>query len=665
MEPLLDTTTTTEFDPLNSDNSFDPEIINAAKKREIKNILKSYVGQFDTFSELIQNAMDAVDRRSLLFPDTSYKKKLWIRIDIPANQLSITDNGIGFNEKEFRAFLAPNISFKEGSQTRGSKGVGATYLAYGFNFIQLGSKSPGFRYVGNLESGNKWLEDNLGIVTRPIVRSSNCLDANFEAVDRGSTFTLRFDGQTRPKNLSWFAATTPEQWLFLLLLKTPLGTVKLDDNATYDTFFDLTVIDSQGNSQTLVDQTAKYLLPHNILSRSCDLKEIIKVQKHLNEKAIDISRLPAKYEKLIGIYEFFSTDEILELPSQKLQGREELINNFKITAYCYFSYSTSIWSEFNDNHAKLRKGYRVLRGGLQLANNGMIQGDLITIPLTSNIGYQNQAHILVQFVNADPDLGRKGFQPELKELSEDISVAIVNRLKRWKKQLRKDTGSEPIITPEIELYRWIREQENYEISHPLILSNPNFFMPINEISISSYPRSEQDVIVLFNQLIAGGVIRGIKLMATSQHAQYDSLFKFSSMGMEDNYLFDKVKNPLGVERLGIPVGESSPPKVLEYKYSVDGLITEFNNEEKNEKDLNLVVAWKLGNEWKKSYTITSLLDLDNVHHRIFHGITHILEAHNNNKFYAIILEELLEYLQDIDRSQSFQKDKYGDIFFLD
>ena len=47
------------WDPLTSGQDVDAEILFAAKKREIKNILKSYVGMYDSFSELIQNAMDA------------------------------------------------------------------------------------------------------------------------------------------------------------------------------------------------------------------------------------------------------------------------------------------------------------------------------------------------------------------------------------------------------------------------------------------------------------------------------------------------------------------------------------------------------------------------------------------------------------------------------
>jgi len=49
---------------------------------------------------------------------------------------------------------------------------------------------------------------------------------------------------------------------------------------------------------------------------------------------------------------------------------------------------------------------------------------------------------------------------------------------------------------------------------------------MKEVSITSLPKPEQDVIVLFNQLVAGGVIRGLKLMPTSSHEQYDGIYKY-------------------------------------------------------------------------------------------------------------------------------------------
>jgi HSP90 family molecular chaperone len=70
--------------------------------------------------------MDAVDIRLTRLNESIYKKKISICIDLKNNSLSVTDNGIGFNHSEFKSFLAPNISFKDGSKTRGHKGVGST-----------------------------------------------------------------------------------------------------------------------------------------------------------------------------------------------------------------------------------------------------------------------------------------------------------------------------------------------------------------------------------------------------------------------------------------------------------------------------------------------------------------------------------------------------------
>jgi hypothetical protein len=652
------------WDPLSDDGTMDAEIVSAAKKREIRNILKSYVGFYDPFSELIQNAMDAVDQRKKNSIEEEFEKKIWIRVDLRGNLFSITDNGIGFNESEFKTFLAPNISFKDGEDTRGNKGVGATYIAYGFNYLQIGTKTPKFSYIGELQNGRRWVDDNKGIITRPNVEESDLLHPPFETVERGSTFTIKFGGDnTRPKKLNWYGAATPEQWVYLLLIKTPLGSIDFFCEQKDRVKFDLTVINREGERLFITEKEAEYIFPHQKIKASVDLKEVMEHQKKLLINGRDASDLPQKFYKLNGIYEYFDTSELMTLPTKRIhQEQKELIETYKITAYGYFLYSTDIWDSFNDKIAKLRKGYRILKGGLQLANNYMPQGDLISIPLTSNIGYQNQAHVIVHFKNADPDLGRKGFQPELKELAEDIAVGIVNKLKKWRKLLKKNTGSSPSIEKEIELYNWIKKQEQHENENPLIVQNPNFFIPVNEISITSTPQSEQDVIVLFNQLIAGGVLRGIKLLATSQIKQYDGIIKFYMKAPFENYIFDSEKNPIGIEEKYANNDFSSPPKILEYKYNLDALVQEFENEEKKESEVDLVVVWELGEEWKKNYEITSLLDLENIHHRDFHGITHVIHS-NNSHIKAIVLSELVDYLNNVQAVQKYQKQKYaGDIF---
>ncbi|WP_279496896.1 hypothetical protein [Aeromonas veronii] len=517
-------------------------------------------------------------------------------------------------------------------------------------------------FFGEMIDGRKWVEDYKGIVTRPVVNACTLDNPVFAKISRGSTFKIKFGGEhTRPKDLSWYSANTPEQWLYLLLIKTPLGSIDYLSENPDNILFDLKVIDKNGNEKTLTDNEAKYIYPHTKIKASVNLKDIIKLQNKLISEGRDASAIPTRYFKSNGIYEHFDTNEIVSLRKND-EEYDKLIREYNVEAYGYFTYSTSVWDQFNDSLAKLRKGYRVLKGGLQLANNNMTQGELISIPLTSNIGYQNQCYIIVHFKDADPDLGRKGFQPELKEAAEKVSVAIVNRFKKWKKLLKSDSGVKPDIAKEIELHEWIKAQENHAEKHPLVLTNKNFFAPINEISITSEPQSEQDVIVLFNQLIAGGVIRGINLLATSQVKQYDGVYKYVVKEPFENHVFDKENNPLGVDELHFNSEHISPPKILEYKYNLDALIQEFESEYKNEKDIHLAVAWEMGSEWQKNYEAISLLDLDNLHQRDFHGLTHILDS-GTTRFHVVILKELITYLNDVDGVQEYHKENYGDDLF--
>jgi len=647
------------WDPL-QEKLEDAGILAAAKKRQIKNILKSYVSSYDPFSELIQNAMDAVDIRFTRLNEANYEKKISIKIDLSKNTLSVTDNGIGFNAAEFKSFLAPNISFKDGSKTRGHKGVGSTYIAFGFNYLQLGTKSPSYEFTAEMIDGRKWVDDNEGIVTKPTVKESQIEHDAFNKIDRGATFTIRFGGDnTRPKHLQYFGADNAEQWLHILLIKTPLGNIDFFDENPSKTYVNIEVIDSVGTKTEINNKIASYIYPHTKINASANLKEVIDSQEKLVKEGKPITMLPSKFNRLNGFYEFLTQEELKSLPSHRLNDEHKLlIDTYKISAYGYFCYSTEIWDELNDKVVKLRRGTRILKGGLQLANNFMTQGDLIAIPLTSNIGYQNQTHVLVLFSNADPDLGRKGFQPELKELGEIISVGLVNKFKKWRHLLKIDTGARPNIASSDDVFNWITQQTQYESAHPLIINNKNFFAPVNEISITSIPQSEQDVIVLFNQLLAGGVIRGIKLLATDQKKQYDGVFKYYIKEPISNHVYHQTENPLGVSDLENRKDYSSRPWILEYKYNVDALLREFDNDEKKENEINLVIAWEIGDLWKKTHQVISLLDIENLHHREFHGLTHIFHS-GSNKFYLIILSELIEYLNDFDQTQLLQKIKYN------
>lgn len=646
------------WDPLELLGAQSSELVTATRKREIRNILKSYVGFYDPFCEMIQNAMDAVDERERVETGRKYEKRLWIRVDLQGNSISVTDNGIGLTEVQFKTFLCPNISFKSGPHTRGKKGVGSTYLGYGFNRLQIGTKRPEFSAVCELHDGRKWIEDDAGVEKKPQVRQAALHHRAFELIDRGSTITLFLGGDnTRPRDLSWVGAISAEQWVTILLLKTPLGQIDLGRTAK-EIIFDLEVVAPTGHVTAVVRHLARYIYPHDAIAGSIKLRDIMDEQQRRIERKQDVSRLPDKFYQLNAMWDKWSPAEIVA--AMKLDDSEkELVTKYSLNAYGYFCYSTQVFDQFNDSKAKLRKNMRILRGGIQMATDRMLQGDLLTIPLTSTIGYQNQTHVVVHLENADPDLGRKGFQPELRQVAETVAAGIVGQFKRFRHHLKKDTGSVPSIFAESEVRKWVKDQEKYEREHPLVFVHEEFFLPTKALSISAEPRSEQDTIALFNQLIAGGVIRGIQLVSTSSHDKYDGVLRFRITDPTELHLYDARSNPLGIQE--ITQAGVCEPCVLEYKHSLDALIAEFENGEKTESDIQLAVCWETGTQWPKRYAVTSLLDTDNLQHRHFHGLTHIFLSDNTGerRFYAVVLSELLQYLQDPVKSQMAQREKYG------
>lgn len=105
------------------------------------------------------------------------------------------------------------------------------------------------------------------------------------------------------------------------------------------------------------------------------------------------------------------------------------------------------------------------------------------------------------FWGAEPDLGRKGFQPELKVLSEKISTMIVSLgLSDWKRLLSADGKYNRRDNDAKQLHDYIREIENQyfnEISNPLgvepetiielgIQTAPPVFLNINLVLMHLY-----------------------------------------------------------------------------------------------------------------------------------------------------------------------------------
>lgn len=655
--------TFTPFDPLAAKNTQVNDAALAALKREISNILSSYVGWYDPFAELIQNALDAVEARIELEraagTSGSYEPAVRILIDLDSNSLTVTDNGIGLDKDKFEQFLAPNFSFKSGA-TRGHKGVGATYVAYGFNYMRISTKVPGFEASGRILNARNWLK-GAGGSANPKVEpdTSTLVDDHFASIDRGVSITVRFDDNTHPRRLDWIRADTAETWHKILSVKTGIGSI------IYNNDVSIYVRAKSGEKATeFTTKGTSYLWLHKLASKSASVRELETTSLALFQKYGAGRAMPDKFRNLDFIYDTWKADEIADLVGGTLDEEEQdVLSKYTPTISVEYGYTAKLWTTFNES-LNVRSGYRVLTGGIQLAANNMPQGEIIAIPLIRNIGRQHQIHFLFHFDNYSPDLGRKGFNRELTDFAKSVARSITeSHLSKLRHLLKANTGVAPDLVRELKISDWKSEMLKHEADDPLVLNSQHFFKPTERVSITSAPTREQDVIALFHQLIAGGVIRGISVMSTNERFTYDGLFKVAFDLNADLYVYDSEHNPLGVppETANALSGRVTDPRILEYKFSLDGLIEDVDSHDKSIKDVDLCVVWETGDLYKERFGITSLLIPENADQRQYHGVTHVLTDMESGAKVCdlIVLEELVAILNDASATHAAQREKYG------
>jgi hypothetical protein len=654
------------FDPLAEDDTAASaalsQIFEVSRKREVQNILKSYTGTFDLFSELLQNSLDAVQARQRLGV-SGYQPHIWVSIDISDRKVAIIDNGIGMSEEQLKYCLRPSVSFKKQAELRGHKGVGATFLAYGFSFIKLQSKQNGAGVAVILRQGRQWAEDSSGTIPRPTLSATEFSVPQLVHEENGTSVEIivgKSAGE-RPRDLSWLGARSAEQWYNVLRIKTPLGGVYLS-TSKFSPRVTIIVRSSDKEVTEYTKDRAEYYYPHEIPSLKVQsLRDVSKAADAIQgDSQTKLLKLPPDFKRLQCVWDVWGKEEILEegsyFSSALTDEEKEIIERHNVIVYAAFLHSAKLWAEFNDDVLGLRKGQRIIHGGLQLATDFMAQGELFVIPLTSAIGYQANSHVIVHFTDGNPDMGRKVFQPELMTLAQKLAVRSVNAFRRFLLYVRPDAGAQN-ITPDKEVYDWKRAQEQFRDHNPLTLTIDG-----KSINLVSKPRQEQDVIALFHELLGTRIIRGLQFFGTSQSDRYDSVF-FMNYIESDNVLFDAKNNRLGIRReYALP--HVTEPKILEYKFEFDSLVADFENEAKFAKHIDFVVCWSAGDQFRERFYLQSLLVGDEGSTRQIYGATHqvfSIGSQEQPAFELLILEDLISWLQDPAGEEARQKLRYRDI----
>lgn len=303
------------FDPLSIDvtDAETTRMLDEQNRRIVSNILKSYTGYFDLFSELIQDAMDAVEAK-VRSGSAAYQPRIWILIDIKGSRIKVTDNGVGMSANQLKYFVKPNVSFKKPREYRGQKGVGATFLAYGFSLIRIHTRHDGAEHAIHLRQGRQWAQDQNDTVPRPRFAVDQFSIPELASGENGTSVEVVVGGIAgeRPKRFDWLGARSAQQWLDVLRIKTPLGGVYLN-SAKFSPLVSITVVDSSGVTTREDIRKPEYFFPHEMpnikAAEVTDIEHALQATQGSTEEKF--ARLDAAYKRLDCIWEVYTTQQLV------------------------------------------------------------------------------------------------------------------------------------------------------------------------------------------------------------------------------------------------------------------------------------------------------------------------------------------------------------------
>jgi hypothetical protein len=636
------------FDPLSG--NFENDILEQAQRRHIIGILSSYNSYFDIFSELFQNALDALDQRRASdssFGGDTKKAEIKLTINLQESSVAVVDNGVGLSLQMLKLFLSPNVSFgKEKGRTRGYKGVVATYLAYGFGIMQIHTKHKGseglFEKAIKLENGRAWAQDDSGSRSRPTFEEIGLFANELSTQESGTAIKifLSRSKNENPKDLAHFGTTSAKKWADLLRIKTPIGCVNIS-TPPYEPHLSVKLIQHDGTVSEENDVKCDYFWPEQEIGTNYKVQDAVDIDKALTKVKGQVTKLPQKFKLLDCIYRDWNLNELLDPNGDfKALTNEErtLIRDHDVHVRAVWFHSAKLWTHLNDNIIGLRKGSSVIRGGVQIANDRMPQGDTSEIPLTSSIGYQRNCHVVVHFDRADPDQGRKSFQADIKSIAETISTRVVGLLKDYRSFLKKDTGA-LTLSNRAALQQWMAEQRDHRRDNPMPKSGG-----LEHVKMSSFPLQEQDVITPLHQFVGLDILRGYEFFGTFSNERYDGLATLNYADLpRDQIVYDMNQNWLGVEEGFKSVRDYD--FVLEYKYDLDAIFRDIEQQIKSAAQMSLVVCWEIGNRSPDGdIDINSLLTDNNGRNREYFGSTHEVVINGQREFEVICLADIVRRL---------------------
>ncbi len=657
-------------------------------RRNIQDIVRSYRNFWDPFGELLQNSVDAINRKERMLHDPTfylydenvardyvvknpepYVGDILIEVWPKEKRFQISDNGTGMKVDAITDMLCPDSSDKRKGQEYGYKGKGLTYAAFISQCAKIRTRyfleedTARFEVSGLLD----WLRDhttNNAIPDKPdreaVIDNSVDISPYNTKIELtlDEDYSSSFSGApSLDETFSYFSDEDRiDCFSVLLRTKTAIGnTMKLfGKEPIVDINIALKVYNEDGT--VMYNKNVPYEFYHPNMHRNV-AAQTYSFSKYIDEVFMSSQRFKSIY--------FVKTDvEIGERAKLKADLHISMVSSTNLT-----DINRKLgFADYEEDGSHAGFSY-----GVYLAINGMPTG--IKVDDWGSRGHDLQRYFAIVdcelAISEELDAGRKGISKDrCRQLSDEVRAAIRTEtyggsqaFHKYSKYLIAGSG---YTAPEDDDFKTRVEEAREQI-----IEDEKDYPEIMDVlkrhtALKHIPGNEEEVRALFHELLGIGVIKGYSIIYdASNGAVYDCALDYQLELKTDNiYPDDKQGIDSGIaedvkkrsKRSYIDLGDihknlsTHYTDVIcgEFKYNVAELLYEIVGRPTSPKvanEIDVLIVWDTIYD-KEKYKDVELKDIPQ-YSRYLHSVTHRLDVslpEVTTTIYVISLKKILEDL---------------------
>lgn len=564
-------------------SSLDEETRRDLIRKELLNLTTSYSDEADIFAELVQNAIDAITTRPPAAQGDVGALTIVIgRRKNNAHYFYVQDNGIGMDLDIVEKVFIPSFSYgKTQGKSIGYKGVGLSYVVAVSDHLAIRTRHGGNTTERTIRHTNGWVTDSekpQPAVTAEFDVPDVVAEIAHEIGNAGTGIFFAFHPGSDPRTLDNIVYVGDKKkelksWAAFLSARTPIGLALPEDTEPPTPINVRIVLDHGYETEEAMFERSRYELDTGKVGYPFPDKVF-----RVGINTADIDKTPpaqmrVKHErKHQAIFHEWLAQDLVDEIDQLDEEERALLSSHLVWVRGYLAYSTEVLKKVRE---EMGTRAAVVRYGARLAVDGAPQGRPVELALTSDQGLDRQTHIVLGFSELGLDTGRKIVSNErITKAINKVTQRVVTKLKDYRWALKvKDKA--PVAS---DLIKWVSEI-NARAGNSVI---PELFKSLGCVPPAIVdPDNEQEVIALWTALLTTGTLPGYAMQALSGFNRYDALVNIEHGAMENS------------GALAAIAADFVPKKdaVLEFKWSFESLITDFEQKVKLPQEIDLVVCW--------------------------------------------------------------------------